>query len=582
VNHKLFLFVVAFFLLPSPTRAALGPQNVILVVNSASPASLAVANEYIDARHLPPANVVYVELPKEEFQIMQAHDFRKKILQPVFEQIRVRGLAPQIDCVTYSADFPWSIGVHGDVAQRALPKVISLAASINGMTYLYREVLHADINYLSLTANHYAPPPPRPAAGAETTQPTHMLPPRPFHRSTGWNPDGSPLPNHPEQGYLLSTVLGVTAGRGNTVEEIKQMIRRSAAADSTFPKGTIYYLLNQDIRSKTRKWGFKPAIDELKKLGVNGEIVDGVLPRNKKDVAGAMVGIADFEWNKYGSTILPGAICEHLTSDGGVMAAGAGQTCISEFIRAGASGSSGAVIEPFAIQEKFPTAFIHVYYAAGCSLAEAYYQSVSGPYQLLILGDPLCKPWGKSAELAVNIEPGATLKGPLALKPSCKTLSFPVAHFELYVDGVRRSAIDPGNQWGLDTTQLPDGYHEFRIVAIAGDTVESQTHLIVPVTIDNHGEHVTVTFKPPPRLDPLDPTPLHIEASMKGAKRLVLMHNDREVATADGQSATLSPKIADLGAGPLQLQAVAIIAGPDGVERRIASEPIRITLPPAP
>jgi hypothetical protein len=60
------------------------------------------------------------------------------------------------------------------------------------------------------------------------------------------------------------------------------------------------------------------------------------------------------------------------------------------------------------------------------------------------------------------------------------------------------------------------------------------------------------------------------------------MHNDREVATAEGDSATLSPKSADLGAGPLQLQVLAVITGPDGVERRIASEPIRATLPPAP
>jgi len=169
--------------------------------------------------------------------------------------------------------------------------------------------------------------------------------------------------------------------------------------------------MNLNVRSQPMydPRSVQPMREELKKVGVNGEIVDGVLPRNKKDVAGAMVGIADFEWKKYGSTILPGAICEHLTSDGGVMAAGAGQTCISEFIRAGASGTSGAVIEPFAIQEKFPTPFIHVYYAAGCSLAEAYYQSISGPYQLLILGDPLCKPWGRSAELAVNIEPGAII-----------------------------------------------------------------------------------------------------------------------------------------------------------------------------
>jgi uncharacterized protein (TIGR03790 family) len=567
-------------LLPSPSRAGLGPQNVILVVNAASPASLAIGNEYIDARHLSPANVVYVELAQAELQIIQAHDFRKKILQPVFEQIRLRGLAPQIDCVTYSGDFPHVVGVHGDVGERKVPKVISLAASINSMTYLYRQVLQADINYLSLTANHYAPDI-TPKPGAPSTQPIRMVPPRGFHRSTGWNADGSPLPNHPEQGYLLSTVLGVTSGRGNTVDEIKQMIRRSAAADCTAPKGTIYYLLNQDIRSKTRKWGFGPAIEELKRLGVAGEIVDGVLPRNKNNVAGTMVGISDFEWNKYGSTILPGAICEHLTSNGGVMFANGGQTCISEFIRAGASGTSGTVMEPFAIQEKFPSPFIHVYYAAGCSLAEAFYQSVSGPYQLLIIGDPLCKPWGKSAELTLDIEPGAVLKGHLAVKPACKTLGFPLARFELYVDGVRRATTDPDKQWGLDTTQLADGYHELRVVAIASDAVESQCHLIVPVTIDNHGERVTVTFTPP-KPDPLEVAPLHIQASMKGAKRLILMHNNREVATAEGESAMLSPKLVDIGAGPIQMQVIGVITGADGVERRMASEPIRLTLPPTP
>ena len=47
--------------------------------------------------------------------------------------------------------------------------------------------------------------------------------------------------------------------------------------------------------------------------------------------------------------------------------------------------------EPFAIQAKFPTAFIQAFYVEGCSLAEAFYQSVTGPYQLLIIGDPLCR-----------------------------------------------------------------------------------------------------------------------------------------------------------------------------------------------
>jgi hypothetical protein len=560
--------LLLLLLLAPQAQAGLGPQNVMVVVNSASPASLAVANEYVAARHIPPANVVYIDLPKDLVEFIRDDDFRKLILKPVLEQIRIRNLAAQIDCVTYSADFPHAVNVQYDINDRPVPKVLTPRASINGLTYLYRQALQNDINYLSLASNHYAPPLPQNA----TPQPIKMIPPRGFHRTTGWAPDGAPLPNHPEQGYLLSTVLGVTAGRGNTIDEIKQMIHRSVAADGTAPKGTIYYMLNQDVRSKTRKWGFNPAIAELKKYGVKGEILDGVLPRNKKDVAGVMVGVSDFDWPRYGSTILPGAICEHLTSAGGVMFTNGGQTCISEFIRAGASGTSGAVLEPFAIQEKFPTPFIHAYYAAGCSLAEAFYQSVSGPYQLLIIGDPLCCPWRKPCEITLNIKPNATLKGPLALEPVCKSPDFHVAHFELFIDGFLRSTIQPGKEWGLNTTQLADGYHELRAVAISSDAVESQGQLILPVTVDNHSQHVTVT--PPKTTDGASP----IDASMKGAKRLILLQNGREIAATGGDSASFHITPDKVGPGPVTLYVVAIIDATDG-EQRIASDPIQLNLP---
>jgi hypothetical protein len=68
-----------------------------------------------------------------------------------------------------------------------------------------------------------------------------------------------------------------------------------------------------------------------------------------------MTGIADFDWPASGSTVVPGAICENLTSFGGIFTPAAGQTPLSEFLRAGAAGSSGTVIEPYAIQAKFPT-----------------------------------------------------------------------------------------------------------------------------------------------------------------------------------------------------------------------------------
>src|SRR5258707_1195778 len=115
-------------LLAIRARAGIGPQNVAVVVNSASSNSLAVANEYVDARHVPPGNVIYLDLPKEFIETIGVEDFRKRILQPVLDQIKARKLAGQIDCIAYSADFPHAVRVNGDLGGRPLPKVITPVA----------------------------------------------------------------------------------------------------------------------------------------------------------------------------------------------------------------------------------------------------------------------------------------------------------------------------------------------------------------------------------------------------------------------------------------------------------------------
>jgi hypothetical protein len=439
-------------------------------------------------------------------------------------------------------------------------------------------VLRKDIRYLGLDVNRYAPPVEH--RGAAATRPGAMTPPRGFRRTLGWKVDGTPIPGHAEAGYLLSTVLGVTAGRGNTVDEIRRMIRRSVAADGIAPKGTIYYMLNTDVRATTRKWGFRPTIEALTRYGVKGEVVDGILPRGKADVAGVMAGIATFDWRWSGSATLPGAICENLTSEGGVMFANGGQTCISEFVRAGAAGTSGAVMEPFAIQEKFPTPYIHAYYAAGCTLAEAYYQSVSGPYQLLIIGDPLCAPWLKPPEVTVAVKEGEALKGTVELRPGCKgaTGAFEGARFELYVDGVAAPSAER-----LDTTALADGYHELQVVAVGGGAIAPQAHRVVGVTVANHGGAAAVDVRPAARDGRIDLTGrIEVSASLPGARRLALVHNGRELAVVDGESGVLAAPAAAVGAGPVSVRVVATVRdGGDGAANHtLASSPIALRVGP--
>ena len=188
-----------------------------------------------------------------------------------------------------------------------------------------------------------------------------------------------------------------------------------------------------------------------------------------------MTGVADFSWASSKSKILPGAICENFTSFGGIMAEGSTQTPLTEFLRYGAAGSSGTIVEPMALAEKFPWPLLHVHYARGCSLAEAYYQSVFAPAQLLIVGDPLCRPWaGIPAVQAEGVKPDGKVSGTIRLTPTAKVPNEgTVDRFELFVDGRRVTSAAPGESLHWDTNSDADGYHELRVVAIDASSVQT-------------------------------------------------------------------------------------------------------------
>ena len=88
---------------------------------------------------------------------------------------------------------------------------------------------------------------------------------------------------------------------------------------------------------------------------------------------------------------LPGSVADHLTSFGGRLY-GSSQMSVLEWIRAGASGSYGAVVEPCNHVNKFPNPNLLVpHYAGGSTLLEAYWASVEMPGQGLFVGDPLVR-----------------------------------------------------------------------------------------------------------------------------------------------------------------------------------------------
>jgi len=281
-----YLILLAWVCTPLAARAGGGPENVLLVANPNSADSLEIANLYVALRKIPAANVFYLKWDPAK-ETTDIATFRQKILRPILKAIQTRRLSPQIDYVVYSSGYPHRIDYKNELAEDS--KVDHTArrhpsASLTGLTYLAALVLSEKPIYTGLRSNWYAP-----RIGADHAPPAS----RAFRASSLWGPDGSRVD---EKGirYLLSTMLGYTAGRGNSVEEVKAYLRASAAADGGQPKGTIYFVKNGNIRSRARQAAFEPAVKTLRELGVKAEVLEGVLPANRHNVAGAMIGAAQF------------------------------------------------------------------------------------------------------------------------------------------------------------------------------------------------------------------------------------------------------------------------------------------------
>lgn len=389
-----------------------------------------------------------------------------------------------------------------------------------------------------------------------------------FESQMVWGPNGI-ASSVPAEGlrHVLSTVLAVTRGQGTTVDEALSQLKRSVEADYTCPDGTFYFMTSSDVRTKTRQPAFELAKKTLQSMGYRAEVVEGALPNQKSDCLGVTIGAADFDWPASGSTLLPGAIAENLTSFGGIMTPGAEQTKLTAFLRGGAAGSSGTVTEPYAIQAKFPHPMIHAHYAEGATLAEAFYLSVTGPYQLLIVGDPLCKPFLIAPEFELaGLTEGEELFGAMQLKLSPREVSKVSGkktprpnqlHFMFDGHLVRENPFTA--QVSIGPGELVPGYHELSIVSTDDSLVRRQYEQRVGfyhrVARDDFGVEM------PAEISRDESPALEVQVKYPNASTLELFCFGQSLGKVDGEQGTISVPTAALGKGPVRIQMAAIVKG---------------------
>lgn len=187
---------------------------------------------------------------------------------------------------------------------------------------------------------------------------------------------------------------------GHSFEDVKRLIDRGVAADFTRPQGSAYLLKTSDQARSSRAIYFPDVAKTFAGFWPVNYLEQNSIEK-KTDVMFYFTGlmhVPDIDKNTY----LPGAIADHLTSAGGVLT-GSDQMNILEWIKAGATASYGAVVEPCNYPVKFPHpgVLLH-YYLRGNTLIEAYWKSVWEPGQGIFVGEPLARPFATAPKTPGN------------------------------------------------------------------------------------------------------------------------------------------------------------------------------------
>lgn len=371
-------------------RAGGSGLNTLVVINQNSPNSIALGNYYCERRQVPPENVVRINWTGGNIS-WDATQYEATLLQPLLQALTTRGLRQQIQYVVLSMDIPFTTVAedfyNGTTATLFYGLRSNSAPSLQMLTnsYFASEAAFADT---------------KPAA------------------TFGYS--------------FLATMI-----TANNLTDARRIIDQGVNSDATFPTAPVFLAKTSDPVRRIRATAFDNAIFNTRLRG-NYQMLrtNSDSPTGLSGLLGYQTGLPNFV--VFPNTFVPGAMADSLTSFGGIIFGGNGQTTLLEFIQAGAAGSYGTVTEPTANTAKFPNPQNYFYQARGFSLAECYYQSLHQPYQGLIVAEPLAAPFAQTGEGSwLNVATGDVLSGnqPLTIQFTAADATRPLQRVDLFIDG---------------------------------------------------------------------------------------------------------------------------------------------------
>jgi hypothetical protein len=219
---------------------------------------------------------------------------------------------------------------------------------------------------------------------------------------------------------------------------------------------------------------------------------------------------------------------------------------------------------------------MHSSYAAGLTAAEAYYSSLSGPYQLLIAGDPLCQPFATPPRFQVDgLQMGDRINertSMIELKPIDDSQPNKIRHIALLLNGQFKGKIAFPSKVNITGQKLTPGAHELRFIGTDDTRIESRWE--TSFWVISGPDESQVRFSGPKSWKASDRKPLVVNVIGSNPKNPVeIRHDKTKITNVESGKNTCEIPVDKLGTGPVRLQAVEFVGMTE-----VASIPITVMI----
>lgn len=207
----------------------------------------------------------------------------------------------------------------------------------------------------------------------------------------------APNPLFDSEGWLPADTVGWWPAMLIPTDDAAQaraLIERGIAADGSNPAGAVYLIRTQDGARNVRAATYTD-VEQMPAQRFHIVELSTPITNDLPSAIAYFTGAVQVEEMAH-IRFLPGAIADHLTSAGGVLAGGSQMSALA-WLKQGATASYGTVSEPCNNLQKFPNIEVLLrQYARGETVLEAYWKSVEMPGQGLFIGEPLARPYAVS------------------------------------------------------------------------------------------------------------------------------------------------------------------------------------------